>query len=100
MRTNKIMIDKQATTYHVYNHANGNEKLFLSDENYHYFLKKYYEYVHPIADIFCYCLMPNHFHFLIRIKEERVLKDFFKEKIKKVNFKSDSTLQGFKPLKG
>src|SRR5690606_35102585 len=79
---------------------NGNEKLFLSDENYRYFLKKYDEYVHPIADTFSYCLMPNHFHFLIRIKEESVLKNFFKKKIEKINFKSDSTLQGFKTLEG
>lgn len=89
---NKQAILKPENTYHVYNRANGNEKLFLSDENYCYFLKKYDEYIYPIADTFCYCLMPNHFHFLIRIKEESVLKNFFKEKIKKIN--ANATLQG------
>lgn len=54
--------------YHVYNHGNGNENIFRSDENYYYFLKKYAQYVHPVAETFAYCLMPNHFHFLIRIR--------------------------------
>jgi putative transposase len=43
--------------------------LFLNNENYEFFLKKYSYYVNPIADTFAYCLMPNHFHFLVRIKE-------------------------------
>jgi len=54
--------------YHVYNHANGSECLFRSEENYHYFLKKYAQYIHPVAETFAYCLMPNHFHLLIRIR--------------------------------
>jgi putative transposase len=62
--------------YHVYNRANGNELLFCSDENYLYFLKKFYEYILPIANIFCYCLMPNHFHFLIRVKSRNQIDDF------------------------
>jgi len=54
--------------YHIYNHANGRENLFLSHSNYLFFLKKYGEHVSPIADTFAYCLMPNHFHIAIRIK--------------------------------
>ncbi|HRP60464.1 MAG TPA: transposase, partial [Vicingus sp.] len=51
--------------YHIYNRANGSEKIFLNEENYLFFLQKYIEYIHPIAETYCYCLMPNHFHFLI-----------------------------------
>ena len=54
--------------YHIYNRANGNEKLFASDDNYIYFLKQYNYYISPIAKTFAYCLMPNHFHFLVQIK--------------------------------
>jgi REP element-mobilizing transposase RayT len=61
--------------YHVYNRANGNEKLFLSAKNYQFFLKKYEHYIQPLAETYCYCLMPNHFHFLLKIKEEKVIKD-------------------------
>lgn len=60
-------------TYHVYNRANGNEKLFNTPENYKFFIEKYKQHIHPIADTFCYCLMPNHFHLLIRIKSKDVL---------------------------
>lgn len=61
-------------TYHIYNRAVGNEKLFITEANYKFFLKKYQEYISPFADTFCYCLMPNHFHLLIRIKEKNKLK--------------------------
>lgn len=88
MQDNKAILEPQ-NTYHIYNRANGSEKLFLSDENYRYFLKKYNEYVSPIVDTFCYCLMSNPFHFLIRVKKDAVLNDFFKDKIENQN------LQGF-----
>ena len=60
---------KLDTFYHIYNHANGNENLFRTDENYYYFLKRFGFYIAPIDDTYAYCLMPNHFHFLIKIKD-------------------------------
>jgi len=63
------------TYYHIYNRANGSENLFRKDENYGYFLKKWGEYISPVADTYAYCLMPNHFHFLVKIKTEVELKD-------------------------
>ena len=80
-------------TYHVYNRANGNEILFMTDENYHFFLAKYNQYISPIAHTYCYCLMPNHFHFLIQIKSEAELKIEFGDKLK-------IDLQGFENLEG
>ena len=59
--------------YHIYNRANGNDRLFSSEENYSFFLQKYRDYIIPIADTICYCLMPNHFHFLIRVRDEKEL---------------------------
>jgi len=56
--------------YHIYNHANGSDNLFLNSENYRYFLQRYATFISPIADTFAYCLMPNHIHFLIRTKAE------------------------------
>src|SRR5699024_4445463 len=47
---------------------NGNEKLFLSGDNYSFFLKRYEKYMDEFLDTFCYCLMPNHFHLLVRVK--------------------------------
>ena len=62
--------------YHIYNHANGRENLFQKERNYLFFLKKYTQYINPIADTFAYCLMPNHFHFAIRIKEQSTFQKF------------------------
>ena len=74
---NKYVTLSPETTFHIYNRANGNEKLFISAENYRYFIQKYQEHILPIADTFCYCLMPNHFHFLVRIKTEDQLRTAF-----------------------
>ena len=55
--------------YHVYNHGNGFENIFRSDNNYHHFLRKHDEYMAEVWECLAYCLMPNHFHFLVRVKE-------------------------------
>ena len=55
--------------YHIYNRGNNREDLFREERNYRYFLQLYARHVHPIAITFAYCLMRNHFHFLVRIKE-------------------------------
>jgi REP element-mobilizing transposase RayT len=54
--------------YHIYNRGNNREAIFREDENHKFFLYKYKKYLSPFVDTFAYCLMPNHFHFLIRIK--------------------------------
>jgi len=66
--------------YHIYNHGNGDDTIFRSHENYLYFLRKYAEYIDPIAEIYAYCLMPNHFHFAVRIRDEKVLAEVFCKK--------------------
>lgn len=55
--------------YHIYNRGNNGGAIFFDDENYRYFLSLYLKYIFPIADTFCWCLLKNHFHFLVRIKE-------------------------------
>lgn len=55
--------------YHIYNRANGSEKMFVNDGNYFFFLQRYHYYISPIAETFAYCLMPNHFHFLVKMKD-------------------------------
>ncbi len=63
--------------YHIFSRANGNEKLFHTDENYRYFLQKFRKYILPIADIYTWTLLPNHFHFMIRIKSIDLIKLHF-----------------------
>ena len=69
--------------YHLFNRAVGKEKLFLSTENYLYFLSKLKQHTLPVADLFAYSLLPNHFHLLIRVKPEKELISFFELKKKK-----------------
>jgi len=64
--------------YHIYNRGNNHEKLFFEDENYFYFMKLYEKYLLPVLDLYCYCLLPNHFHFLIRVKEESEISEMIK----------------------
>ena len=59
-----------AKVYHIYNRGNNREDLFKEERNYPYFLDKYFQYVSPVADTYAYCLMKNHFHILLRIKNE------------------------------
>ena len=56
-------------TYHIYNQGNNNEKLFYSDADYLHFLELFRKNVLPYCDVFAYCLMPTHFHFLIHASE-------------------------------
>ena len=51
--------------YHVYNQGNNRQKVFFEPTNYLYFLSKMERHLLPVADILCYCLMPNHFHILL-----------------------------------
>jgi REP element-mobilizing transposase RayT len=54
--------------YHVFNRGNNKERIFFTDRNYKHFLKLFEKYLKDYAKLYAYCLMPNHFHFLIRIK--------------------------------
>jgi REP element-mobilizing transposase RayT len=66
-------------SYHIYNHAVGNDNLFREPRNYLFFLEKFEKWILPICDPYAWCLMPNHFHFVLRIKEPVNLK-FLTEK--------------------
>ncbi len=61
--------------FHIYNRANGNEDLFKSHENYDYFLRKYSHFINLVADTYAYVLMPNHFQFMIRVKDDALLRE-------------------------
>jgi REP element-mobilizing transposase RayT len=66
--------------YHIYNRGNNLQDIFLEEENYRFFLSKYSHYITPLADTFAYCLLRNHFHFLVRIKEVDGLKPNLQDK--------------------
>jgi putative transposase len=61
---------KSGQIYHVYNRGNNRQRLFYENGNYYYFLTKIRQYLSPYCDFLAYCLMPNHFHFLIHANEK------------------------------
>ena len=63
------MIIEPNHIYHIYNQGNNRQKIFFNRENYLYFLKKVKQHILPYADILAWCLMPNHFHLLVAVRE-------------------------------
>lgn len=72
--------------YHIYNRGNGKQDIFLSQDDFNFFILKLNQNLFPIIykqryfrspplpencfSLICYCLMPNHFHLLIRQNKE------------------------------
>ena len=55
--------------YHIYNRGNNRENIFIEERNYSYFLHLYARYIEPVVQTYAYCLLRNHFHFLVKIKD-------------------------------
>jgi len=53
--------------YHIYNQGNNRQGIFFCRRNYLFFLEKIKTHITPFADILAYCLMPNHFHLMVRV---------------------------------
>lgn len=101
--------------YHIYNRGNNYENIFIDGKDYQHFLKLVHIYIDTVADIFVWCLMKNHFHILIRIKEDSEIgylnsensksenseikwKTYFKEAPSKEFYKKPDPTQQFKHL--
>jgi len=88
--------------YHIYNRGNSKQRIFLDDGDYDRFVKLLYlcnsdlninfrDVVGSVENIYkydrgdekvnigAYCLMPNHFHILVREKEENNISAFMKK---------------------
>jgi putative transposase len=64
--------------YHVYNRAIDKKNMFVSPDNYTFFLKQYDKYLSPVVTTLSYGLMGNHFHFGIRLNSAEDLTTFLK----------------------
>jgi REP element-mobilizing transposase RayT len=59
--------------YHIYNRGVNRETIFHEKRNYAYFINLYVRHIQPMADTYAFCLLPNHFHLLIEVKQNRDL---------------------------
>lgn len=92
-RKNTYRLDIEDTFYHVYNRGVAKFEIFKCEEDFLYFehiverqlsktpLKnkdgREYPNFHQKITIHAYCLMPNHFHFLVHQKNQGDIKRFF-----------------------
>jgi putative transposase len=58
--------------YHIYNQGNNRQKIFFGRENFLFFIEKIRTYIQPYSDILAWCLMPNHFHFMVYVKHTTI----------------------------
>jgi putative transposase len=56
--------------YHIYNRGIDKTNIFRNKDNYDYFLKLYAKHCTCVVETYAYCLLANHFHLLVRVKEE------------------------------
>lgn len=55
--------------YHFYNRGNNRQSVFFERENYLYFLREIKKYVRGHVEAIACCLMPTHYHILVRINQ-------------------------------
>ncbi|CAN0601844.1 unnamed protein product, partial [Ectocarpus sp. 12 AP-2014] len=59
--------------YHIYNRGINGTMIFKNDENKRYFLRLIKKHLQDNVCILAYCLLNNHFHFVIQVKEDEKL---------------------------
>ena len=82
--------------YHVYNRGCNKEQIFREEENYVYLKRLLNESLQKRhVSMIAYCLMPNHYHFLMRQETEipisEVIHDVFNSYVKAFNKKYGRT---------
>lgn len=55
--------------FHIYNRGVNSENLFKEKRNYYFFLEQYKFYCADILETLAFCLLKNHFHLLVYVKE-------------------------------
>jgi REP element-mobilizing transposase RayT len=82
--------------YHIYNRGINKQNIFFNDDNYLFFLTKIRQHLQPVCNILCYCLMPNHFHFLIEATNNSIIiKDNGAVKMQQLSYSLQHTLSSY-----
>nr|WP_298395641.1 transposase [Flavobacterium sp.] len=92
----KLEVLERDHFYHIYNRGINSENIFLSDDNKSYFLKLLSKHLDGKIEVFAYCLMDNHFHFLIKLVDDekavtQAFSNFFNSYAKAFNKQNNRT---------
>ena len=69
----------QGKYYHIYNRGCNRLPIFFKDENYRFLIQKFINTIGKYdIDIFTYCLMPNHYHILVRQNSDTSISKWLK----------------------
>ena len=70
----------QGEYFHLYNRAVDGTLLFIEKDDSRYFIDKMIPKIKEYsASVFAYCLMPNHFHFLIKQNSDKAIFQIFND---------------------
>lgn len=82
--------------YHIFNRGINGQDLFFEEKNYTYFLQKYAKFAHPFVKTYAYCLLKNHYHLLIQVRDEdELLPLISKNKDKALNWHVSNAMGNF-----
>jgi REP element-mobilizing transposase RayT len=92
----KLEVLEKDGFYHIYNRGINGCLIFENDENKRFFLNQFSKYLGGKVKLLAYCLMDNHFHFVIQISdvEKEVTQgfsNFFNSYAKSFNKEQDRT---------
>jgi len=64
---NRLIVFEKDKLYHIYNRGRNKQQLFFMHRDYERFLENLHKFQKscPNIEIFAWCLIPNHFHFLL-----------------------------------
>ena len=66
----KKVILQSGRYYHIYNRTKNGDPLFIDEDDCKFFLELYKTHVVPMAETYAYCLLHDHLHFLIKIRDD------------------------------
>jgi len=71
---------QESGIYHIYNRGCNHDNIFFKKENYRYLIKKFEETISLYSiEMIAYCLMPNHYHLLVRQNSERPISKWLQQ---------------------
>ncbi|HLR25092.1 MAG TPA: hypothetical protein VK112_04435 [Fodinibius sp.] len=75
----------QGNIYHIYNQGNNQNPIFFEEKNYLFFIKKMKKRLLSHCHILAWCLMPNHYHWMVKIRDDYIREDPLQDNLRVVN---------------